>query len=245
MTEYVEVVVNHPPVRGSFHYHVPPDLEGHVEPGHLVTVPFGPRRVHGLVIRSVATPEVPETRPIEALVDPLPVLRPQQLDLASWIAEQTLSPLIDCLTLMLPPGLAQQADQRYTLVGIDADPRSPIEKRVLDLLRERGPLRGRQFAYHLPRQDWRRALESLSRRGAVAHEFDPRRPAPAPAPHPHRHAGRLAPGGCRTAGPLARIRRPPAGSARPALARADHAAGGLGLRRDARHGRRPALPGGA
>ena len=170
MTEYVEVVVNHPPVRGSFHYHVPADLEGRVGPGHLVTVPFGPRRVHGLVLRSVAAPEVPETRPIEALVDPLPVLRPQQLDLAAWIAGQTLAPLIDCLTLMLPPGLAQQADQRYTLAGTGADPRTPVEKRVLDLLRERGPLRGRQFAYHLPRQDWRRALASLARRGVVAHE---------------------------------------------------------------------------
>jgi primosomal protein N' (replication factor Y) len=170
MTEYVEVVVNHPPVRGSFHYHVPPGLQGRVGPGHLVTVPFGPRRVHGLVLRSPDAPDVPETRPIEALVDPLPVLRPQQLELATWIAEQTLAPLIDCLTLMLPPGLAQQADQRYTLVDAAADPRTPIERRVIELLTERGPLRGRQFAYHLPRQDWRCALNSLARRGAVAPE---------------------------------------------------------------------------
>jgi primosomal protein N' (replication factor Y) len=170
MTAYVEVVVNHPPVRGSFHYHVPPALVGRLSPGHLVTVPFGPRRVHGVVLRGVTTPDVPETRPIEALVDPLPVLQPQQLELAGWIAAQTLAPLIDCLTLMLPPGLAQQADQRYTLLGAAAEARTPTERRVIDLLRERGPLRGRQFAYHLPRQDWRRAVDSLHRRGILAHE---------------------------------------------------------------------------
>ena len=170
MSAFVEVVINLPPVRGAFHYHVPAELEGRVGPGHLVIVPFGPRRVHGVVTRSVAEPEVPETRPVESLVDTEPVLRPEQLDLAAWMAEQTLAPLIDCLTLMLPPGLAQQADQRYTLTNSSIAPKTPAEKRVFDLLSARGPLRGRQLAHHLPRQNWRGAIETLVRRGAVQHQ---------------------------------------------------------------------------
>lgn len=170
MSAYVEVVINLPPVRGAFHYHVPAELEGHVGPGHLVIVPFGPRRVHGVVTRLVTEPDVPETRPVEGLVDSEPVLRPEQLELAEWIADHTLAPLIECLTLMLPPGLAQQADQRYTLTDSSVAPKIPTEKRVLDLLAARGPLRGRQLAHALPRQDWRGAVEALARRGAVQHQ---------------------------------------------------------------------------
>jgi len=170
MTQYVEVVVNLPPVRGAFHYRLPAELDGRVGPGHLVIVPFGPRRVHGVVTRPVAEPEVPETRPVESLVDSEPVLRPEQLDLAEWMADETLAPMIDCLMLMLPPGLAQQADQRYTLADPSVTPKTPSEKRILDLLSARGPLRGRQLAYHMPRQDWRGAVKALETRGALQHQ---------------------------------------------------------------------------
>jgi primosomal protein N' (replication factor Y) len=170
MTLFAEVIVNAPPVRGAFHYHLPPALEGRVAPGHLVVVPFGPRRVQGVVTRMPAESEVPETRPIESLVDPTPVLRPEQLALAAWMADRTLAPLIDCLTLMLPPGLGQQADQRFTLVDESVPAGTAPEKRVLALLKERGPLRGRQLEYHLPRLDWRRAVDALTRRGALARE---------------------------------------------------------------------------
>jgi primosomal protein N' (replication factor Y) len=78
--------------------------------------------------------------------------------------------LIDCLTLMLPPGLSQQADQRVSLVDTSAVPQTTAEKRVLALLAARGPLRGRQLGYHLPRVDWRRAVESMTRRGALLRE---------------------------------------------------------------------------
>ena len=170
MSLFAEVVVNAPPVRGAFHYHLPPALEGRVAPGHLVVVPFGPRRVQGVVTRLLPEPEVPDTRPIESLVDPAPVLGPEQLALAAWMADQTLAPLIDCLSLMLPPGLAQQADQRLTLADQSILPKTAAEKRVLALLKERGPLRGHQLEYHLPRLDWRRAVDSLTRRGALTRE---------------------------------------------------------------------------
>jgi primosomal protein N' (replication factor Y) len=170
MTVFAEVVVHAPPVRGWFHYHLPPELEGRVGPGHLVVVPFGKRRVQGVVTRLLPEAEVPETRPVESLVDPAPVLGPAQLALAAWMADQTLAPLIDCLTLMLPPGLGQQADQRVSLVDASALPATTAEKRVLALLAARGPLRGRQLDYHLPRVDWRHAVDALARRGALLRE---------------------------------------------------------------------------
>ncbi len=167
MSMFVEVAVNLPPVRGTFDYHLPPSLRGHVTPGHLVTAPFGNRRVQGVVVRLLKKSSIPETKPVEAVLDPLPVLTQHQLALARWLSEHTVSPLIECITLMLPPGLSQKADSLYTLLDQDAQATSTIQNRVLDLLRRRGPLRGRQMARALPRQAWRAAVESLVRDGAL------------------------------------------------------------------------------
>ena len=164
---FVKVAVNLPSIRGTFDYHLPPSLHGHVRPGHLITAPFGKQRVQGVVVDIPMTPEVPETRAIEDLVDPDPVLTPHQLELAHWLQLQTRSSLIDCLTPMLPPGLSQRADSLYTLVASDTPTTSPAEERLVALLARRGSLRGRQIARSLSRLNWRRAADRLVRQGAI------------------------------------------------------------------------------
>ena len=86
-TQYVEVAVSVPQVSGLFHYHLPPELEGRVLPGHLVEVPFGQRKVQGVVLRLVEQPEVPETRAVLSLVDEQALLTPLQIKLAEELAE--------------------------------------------------------------------------------------------------------------------------------------------------------------
>src|SRR5512141_1934204 len=104
---YVQIEVNVPTVSGVFDYHLPAELAGQVAPGCLVVVPFGRQLVQGVVVRLVAEPQVQQTRAVESLLDPLPVLTPAQLDLAGQMAEQTLAPLAACLEVMLPPGLSK------------------------------------------------------------------------------------------------------------------------------------------
>jgi primosomal protein N' (replication factor Y) len=164
---FVEVAINLPQVRGTFDYHLPPTLRNQVAHGHLVTVPFGKRRVQGIVINTPDKPAVPETRPVESLVDPHPVVTLDQIALARWLKEQTLTPFIDCLTLMLPPGLSQQADSVYSLVDEASHEATPAQKALIKLLERRGPLRTRQITRALPRQRWRKAAESLIRHGVL------------------------------------------------------------------------------
>jgi primosomal protein N' (replication factor Y) len=164
---FVEVAVNLPPVRGTFDYHLPDELEGRVQPGHLVTAPFGSRRVQGVVVALQQHAKVPETRPIEELVDPDPVLTSNQLTLAAWLQNQYRSTLIECLTLMLPPGLSQQADSLYTLASPESLGKSQNERRLIDLLKRRGPLRGRQIQRALSRFRWRTSADALVRRGIL------------------------------------------------------------------------------
>ncbi|MGH2619375.1 MAG: DEAD/DEAH box helicase, partial [Anaerolineales bacterium] len=164
---YVEVAVNLPAVRGTFHYHLPPHLKRKVRPGHLVTAPFGPRRVQGVVVSLPRVPAVPDTRPIEDLLDPEPVLTPAQLRLARWLATQHRTPLVDCLTLMLPPGLSRPGDSLYTLISPEAAGKNSSQQRLIQLLARRGPLRGRQLARSLPRLNWQRAADGLVREGVL------------------------------------------------------------------------------
>jgi primosomal protein N' (replication factor Y) len=180
MPTYLEIVVNVPSVEGVFHYHLPPELEGQVDPGHLVEVPFGKRRVQGVVMKQIAQPSVAETRAVHALVDQSVVLTSTQLALAEHLSESTLAPLSACINLMLPVGLAQMADSRYTDNGpgtaVGGPALTDLQRRVLDLLDERGPLLGRQIDRALPRVRWRLAIRPLIRRGRITTQ--PVLPAP-------------------------------------------------------------------
>lgn len=170
MAEFVEIAVNVPKVSGVFHYHLPPELEGNLRPGHLVLAPFGAQLVQGVVVRSVPAPEVPETKAIESLLDEEPVLTGLQLQLATHLAESTLAPLAACVSLMLPPGIGQLADFEYALTQAGEKFKGKLnssQARLLKELRERGALHGRQLDRALPRRNWRSSARALKQKGLV------------------------------------------------------------------------------
>jgi len=90
----------------AFTYGIPVGLD--LVPGHLVRVGFGPRSVAG-VVTALDVPYEGALRDIDALVHPLPLLRPHQLALASWIATEYRAGLADAVRAMLPPALAARA----------------------------------------------------------------------------------------------------------------------------------------
>jgi primosomal protein N' len=98
-----EEVANTPSLQ-TYHYHLPADLEGQVQPGHLVWAPFGRQTVQGIVIRLSDHAPV-ATRPIERLARPEPVLTSTQLALAAWLADYYVAPFSEAIKLFLPPGL--------------------------------------------------------------------------------------------------------------------------------------------
>jgi primosomal protein N' (replication factor Y) len=90
----------------TFTYGIPDGLD--LVPGHLVRVGFGPRSVSG-VVTALDVPYEGTLRQIDALVHPLPLLRPHQLALAEWIARAYRAGVADAVRAMLPPALAQRA----------------------------------------------------------------------------------------------------------------------------------------
>ena len=172
MTVFAQIAVNVPAVTGLFDYSLPPQLEGKTGAGHLVSVPFGKQTAQGVVFQIIAEPSVAQVKPVIELLDPQPVLTPEQIGLAQWLAEETLSPVAACIGLMIPAGLNQQADVLYTLADdrrqtANAGLRSPFQRRLIDLFTQRGSLRGRQIDRHLGKVDWRKSAQVLVRQGLL------------------------------------------------------------------------------
>ena len=192
MTTFLEIAVNVPQVSGTFHYHLPLELEDQVDIGCLVTIPFGKQTVQGVVLSIEHDPTFPSTKPVLDVLDPDPVVTRAQIELAKYLSEISLAPLATCISLMLPPGLSQTADTLYRLTepgkrrtgreqrGADSKTKDDIkdhlpevtdaQKIFLNLLAERGPLRGRQIDRALPKRNWKATARALKRKGFVTSE---------------------------------------------------------------------------
>ena len=105
----------------TFTYAVPAGLD--LVPGHLVRVGFGPRSVAG-VVTALDVPYEGTLRAIDALVHPMPLLRPHQLALAEWIAREYRAGVADAVRAMLPPALAGRA--RTSLPVARGERREPL-----------------------------------------------------------------------------------------------------------------------
>jgi len=90
-------------LRGPFDYRRPAAME-EIEVGSVVRVPFGPRRILGVVVELAEASELPPERlaePIEALESGAP---PELVRLGLWVAREYCSTPSRGLQLVLPPG---------------------------------------------------------------------------------------------------------------------------------------------
>jgi primosomal protein N' (replication factor Y) (superfamily II helicase) len=98
-------------LRGPFDYRRPERME-EVEVGSVVRVPFGPRRLLGVVVELADASELPPERlaePIEALEAGAP---PEMIGLGLWVAREYCSTPARGLQLVLPPGTGTGAGGR-------------------------------------------------------------------------------------------------------------------------------------
>ena len=154
-----------------FDYSIPVEMAHVIRPGVLVVVPVRDRVLPGIVMALTDAPSVAQTRPIQSVLDPEPVLRETLLDLAHWMARETLAPLHKCVQTMLPPGMRPKAYLRLTpLVFTAPAGLPPAAEALLRLLIERGPLRGSQIAAAFKGGEWRQARYMLQKQGYIKSE---------------------------------------------------------------------------
>ncbi|WKA53555.1 primosomal protein N' [Planococcus shixiaomingii] len=116
IAEVIVDVAAHP-IDRPFDYAIPKHLEVLAEPGMRVKVPFGNRKVLGFITDLKETSEFDPARlkPIHELMDVVPVLNKEMLEMAKWMKEQTVCFEIDALKVMIPAALRAKYEKRFVL----------------------------------------------------------------------------------------------------------------------------------
>ncbi len=115
------------PLDRRFTYSLPESLRHRVRPGCRVLVPFGSRRLTGVVMHVHNEPPGVETRDVLRLLDAEPVFDAAMLELGQWVARYYCAPLGEVLRAMAP--LA--ADVRQTRIWA-------LTQKGIDVVRQLG-----------------------------------------------------------------------------------------------------------
>jgi primosomal protein N' (replication factor Y) (superfamily II helicase) len=125
----VEPITSTRALRGPFDYKLPEGLRGGVHVGSMLVVPFGGRKLLGVVVELTDDSDVADER----LLAPVRVLElgiPAELvELAEWIAAEYCSTFARALTLVLPPQAAQRLGGRRRASTLPAPSHLPVGAR--------------------------------------------------------------------------------------------------------------------
>ena len=129
--KYAEVAVNAPGGhRHTFTYSIPDSLD--VEVGAGVRVPFGARDLQGIVTKLTGSSNISEIRMISDIIGTSPLVSPERIQLALWIADYYLSPVFSAVALMLPPGFERKQEIKTKhLAFLRLNPDTELISRVI------------------------------------------------------------------------------------------------------------------
>ncbi len=128
-----EVIVDVPAQQTDrpFDYRVPDKWSGMIQEGMRVTVPFGPRKLLGFVVKLKESSEFKSLKSISGLLDMEPALNEELLKLGHWLADETMCFKISAFQAMLPAAMKAKYEKQIRLTRGVA---------VTDLLPELQPL---------------------------------------------------------------------------------------------------------
>ena len=151
------------PFQAPFTYRMPAGVPI-PERGVRVLVPFGSRRMIGVVVGAGTEAAEHTLKEIAQVLDESPLVEPALLDLAAWMADHYLAPPGECFRLVLPPAGVRASRAVVRL----AKPGSGVDDPVLRHLQD-GPLRLSALGKRLGR-DPQGSVLRLRRAGLVALE---------------------------------------------------------------------------
>lgn len=164
------------PLDQPFTYSLPDTLRHRVRVGSRLIVPFGTRKMTGVILRCHDDPPGVATRDALRLIDSEPVLSAELMALGRWIAGYYCSPLGDVLRGMLPLSSEIRRGKIWTLTDsgrdaarqllLDSSPDDPVLK-ILRMLEKR-PLSASYLAKTMPLAD--RAIRALERKRFIVSE---------------------------------------------------------------------------
>jgi len=161
------------PLDQSFTYRLPETLRHRVQPGCRVLVPFGTRKLTGMVVTLHDQPPEGALKEVLRLVDEEPVLDAELLALGGWISQYYCAPLGEVLRSMTPLSGEVRKSKLYSLTDSGRDAARQLvlgaseedaAVQVLQLLEAR-PLSASYLEKKLPNAA--RVVRSLEKKGFI------------------------------------------------------------------------------
>ncbi|WP_310832880.1 primosomal protein N' [Paenibacillus pedocola] len=180
--EIAKVIVD-VPVRSTdrpFDYLIPDSLKLWIEVGSRVAVPFGHRTVQGFVVslESGETGSVSSLKPIQEVLDLLPPLSPELVELGDWMSQRYACRRISALQAMLPTALKGKAERLISLGEAAEEAAKPEdelfplfleddqeERTIIDFVRRGGEVSMKQLTRTFP--DAAETVKFMLRRGVL------------------------------------------------------------------------------
>ncbi len=126
MTQLLADIALPVPIDHLFTYIVPPHLAPYAKPGVRALVPFGKKRITGVLVSLPETTTVRGLRPLADVLDATPTFSDEMLALTRWIAEYYFTPWGEVLKSALPQGMALESQRMVRLIL--NDPREALER---------------------------------------------------------------------------------------------------------------------
>ena len=140
------------PLPGFFDYKIPKNTNlQQLQPGSRVLVPFGRRKICGIILSTSQKTQVPreKLRFIYEVLDDQPLLSPELLKIAQWASDYYFHPLGEVIFSFLPASFRKGKDTQqfcpitWTLTEMGnhieltkLQKKSPVQAKALELLRE-------------------------------------------------------------------------------------------------------------
>jgi primosomal protein N' (replication factor Y) len=161
------------PLDRPFTYSLPLTLRHRVQTGCRVIVPFGSRKLTGVVLACHNDAPDGPTKQVMQLVDAEPVLTAEMLVLGRWISGYYCAPLGEVLRSMLPLGSEIRSGKVYSLTDAGRDASHQLfedDDPVTQVLRalEHRPLSASYLKKKFPLAD--QVVRSLEKKGFIASE---------------------------------------------------------------------------
>ena len=119
MQKFVDVILPLP-LHTTFTYSLPEAMEGEVQTGCRVVVPFGRKKYYTAIVQNIhyLKPQGYEVKEVSAVLDATPVLLPVQFRFWTWLADYYLCTQGDVFKAALPSGLKIESE---TMVELNPD----------------------------------------------------------------------------------------------------------------------------
>lgn len=161
-------------VDSTFTYLIPPELSDSTVVGVRVVVPFGRKYATGVVVELPESTTVTSLKPIKDVLDALPVVSDELLQLSKWIGQYYFTPLGEVLKAAIPHGFTSSSKRMVRiapstgLVSIkEATKSSKQRAKLFDALSEHGQMISSALGKKIGIKNINNVLNELAAKGLL------------------------------------------------------------------------------